>query len=209
MADPPRALVVFDLDGTLLRGPTACELIALSLGRERRMSEMERLTAPGDIAAARREMASWYLGAESARLLAALDAARVAPGAAEGIERLRTNGVEVGIASMTWRFAVDRFASIWRVEHRLGTTLAPDGTIGNVWPADKARWLRELAGRFRLARARTAAVGDSSGDHEMLAAAGIPIHVGPTPPPVSVGFRHRPDADIDEIARLLLDGWRT
>ena len=56
----PDALVVFDLDGTLLRGPTVCEVIAQSLGRLPRMQEFERLKHREGILAAREEMALWY-----------------------------------------------------------------------------------------------------------------------------------------------------
>ena len=48
-------LAAFDLDGTLLRGQTACEAIAKGIGRIERMRELERLEST-DI----EEMAEWY-----------------------------------------------------------------------------------------------------------------------------------------------------
>ncbi len=55
-----RCLAVFDLDGTLLRGLTVCEVLAESLGYLSRMRELEARIAQGDIVAARMEMARWY-----------------------------------------------------------------------------------------------------------------------------------------------------
>ena len=52
-------LAAFDLDGTLLRGRTACEAIAKGIGRLGRMRELEQLESNQieEITAAREEMA--------------------------------------------------------------------------------------------------------------------------------------------------------
>jgi len=50
---PAPALAVFDLDGTLLRGRTVCELLAEPLGRLDRMQQLERFSTEADLAAAR------------------------------------------------------------------------------------------------------------------------------------------------------------
>jgi len=55
-----RGLVVFDLDGTLIRSLSACELLARGLGRAERMRQFEALSTPAEIAQARLEMAAWY-----------------------------------------------------------------------------------------------------------------------------------------------------
>jgi phosphoserine phosphatase len=49
-------LVLFDLDGTLLRGQTVCEVMAYLLGRLGEMKRFEGLTGRAEIAAARMEM---------------------------------------------------------------------------------------------------------------------------------------------------------
>src|SRR5688500_8189762 len=56
----PWGLVVFDLDGTLLRPSTACEIIAETLGRGDEMRAFEQLEARDDITRARETMAGWY-----------------------------------------------------------------------------------------------------------------------------------------------------
>jgi phosphoserine phosphatase len=128
----PRGLVPFDLDGTLLRGPTVCELLATPLGRLAEMRRFEALSAESEIAAAREEMARWYAGLSEVELCAALAAAEWAPGAREGIALLRAHGVEVAIASITWRFAVAWVGRSLGVARVLGTGLGPGGRVEHV-----------------------------------------------------------------------------
>ena len=47
----------------------------------------------------------------------------------------------IGIASITWSFAVEHFARLLGVEHWLGTVLEDSGGICHVWPHDKAAHL--------------------------------------------------------------------
>ena len=137
----------------------------------------------------------------------ALGAARLAPGAREGTALLRANGVEVVIASITWEFAVRWVAEELGVARILGTRLGPDGRIGHVWPADKARWLAGLAAELGPPAGRTAAVGDSPSDAGLLSAAALRFYVGEGPPPEVPGLVHRPGADVAGIARDLLAAW--
>src|SRR5690242_6391875 len=106
-----RGLVVFDLDGTLLRGPTVCELLAAPLGRSDEMRAFEWLHTEQEIAQARVEMARWYSGIPRGRLLRSLETAQWASGAVEGVALLRDAGIEVAIASITWSFGVEYFAT--------------------------------------------------------------------------------------------------
>lgn len=57
-----RGVVVFDLDGTLLRGDTICEVLAKPLGRIDEMKRFEALTSEKDIEIGRIEMAECYKG---------------------------------------------------------------------------------------------------------------------------------------------------
>ena len=109
----PVGLAVFNLDGTLLRGETVCEVLAQTLGRLDRMREFETLTLEGEIAAAREEMAAWYQSVPQAELIKLLESATIAPGASEGIGLLRQHGIVAGMASITWEFAVEWFAQLF------------------------------------------------------------------------------------------------
>jgi len=200
-----RALVVFDLDGTLLRGPTVCEVLARSLGRLPRMQEFERLKQREGISAAREEMAMWYREVPRSTLLQSLSQAQQAPGLAEGISLLQAHGVSIGIASITWRFAATHFADALGIEHCLATVLQDSGAIDHVWPEHKAEWALNLAARLKVPFERTAAVGDSAGDYEMLGVVNTPIFVGAEPPQAS--WRHMPAANIEHVARHLIGVW--
>jgi FMN phosphatase YigB (HAD superfamily) len=79
-------LVVFDLDGTLIRGSTVCELLAEPLGKLSRMQQFEKLKTEDEITSARIEMASWYADIPLTRLIESLEAARLAPGTLVGEE---------------------------------------------------------------------------------------------------------------------------
>jgi len=204
-----RGLVAFDLDGTLLRGPTVCELLAAPLGRLAEMRRFEALSSEREIAAAREEMARWYEGRSTTELCEALEAATWAPGAREGVALLQANGVEVVIASITWSFAVEWVAERLGVARSLGTRLEPGGGVGHVWPRDKARWLERLLSELRVAAGRAAAVGDSGSDAELLEAAELRFFVGAGPLPALPALEHRPAGDIAAIAREILGRWAT
>lgn len=197
-----RGLVIFDLDGTLLRGLTCCEVLAVPLGKSAEMQAIERLTHEHELAAARHDMAAWYRTMSRDVLLAHLDTAVIAPGAAEGVAALQAEGFEVGIASLTWVAAVERFAAMFGISRFIGTDLHDDGSITHVWPRDKATWLRITAGNLGLGLDRVAAIGDSHGDRPMLEVAGLKIFVGAHPIDVD-GCHHAPAADIREIAKLI------
>jgi HAD superfamily phosphoserine phosphatase-like hydrolase len=198
-------LAVFDLDGTLLRGPTVCEVLARPIGKLERMRELERGAC--DLKAARAEMAGWYRasGYGDARLVELLAAAEIAPGADEGCALLRGRAVEIALASVTWSFAVEHFAQRFGASTWLATTLGKDGEIGHVFAADKAAWLERLARERGIDRGRIAAVGDSVGDVPMLRVAGTAIFVGAA---LCAGapshVRHLPSCDIRDVARAIL-----
>lgn len=197
-------LVAFDVDGTLLRGPTLCECIADGIGRRQEMRAMERLTSANDIAAARAEMISWYRCHDMATLLGFVRAATFAPGAREGVAALKQSGVHVVLVSITWQFALDWVASELGADLAVGTRWCPDGTIEHFWPADKVTWLARHAARLGVRPARIAAVGDSAGDMQMLRYAGRGYFVGHGREQLPAHVKHLPAADIREIVRDIL-----
>ncbi len=210
MNDKPksiRGLAVFDLDGTLLRGDTVCEVLAKPLDRLVEMKHFEGLTEERDIAAAREQMVGWYEVRTTTELRAELRGASWAPGAHEAVRRLQSVGVAVAIASLTWQFAVSWFASQLGVDDYLGTDLFPDGRIVHVWPRDKARWLRELAATYGVPSDRIAAIGDSKGDLEMLHAASLRVFVGSTVPSGLGQVIHAPNANLCHVADRIIDEW--
>ena len=204
-------LVSFDLDGTLLRGQTACEAIARGIGRIERMQELEQMRSYEieKIIAAREEMAAWYAPFTFDALCEHLNAIEVAPGVPEGFALLREHGFKICIASLTWQFAVEWFATRMGVDYAKGTGLSLDGAIANVWPEDKASWVIGLGRTLGIGPQSTAAVGDSSGDIPMLLAAGHGYWVGETMPPELEGqVTHVPHADILSLSQTLVSAVR-
>ena len=207
MTRRPRGIAIFDLDGTLLRGDTVCEVLAKPLGRLERMRQFEQLKSESEIADARREMLSWYREHTRAALCAHLSAATWAPGAKRAVRDLQRVDILVGIASITWRFAVEWFANQLHVHHCPGTDVRSDGEITHVWRPDKAQWLKDLARTYRVPRDRVAAVGDSCGDVDMLSAAYLRYFVGEAGTPEIPALVCMPNADLMLIAQSIIEAW--
>lgn len=206
MLDLPAKLVAFDLDGTLLRGDTACLAIATRLGQRERMLEMERLTERDDILAAREEMTGWYQSVSMADLCASLEELVLAPGTLKAFQLLKQCQIRIAIISVTWDFAVAWVAQRLGADSYVGSRYYANGLIGHFWPEDKPRWLRALAESFGLQMDQVAAVGDSPGDFPMLRVVGHPFFVGKSRPSGIDHLTHYPDGNILSIARQLVDG---
>jgi phosphoserine phosphatase len=152
-------------------------------------------------------MAEWYKGHPIETLHDHLRNARWAPGAHEAIRILQEAQVVVAIASITWKFAVRWFAEQLNVENYVGTDISPRGEILHVWGRDKARWLQELAAGYGASPDRTAAVGDSNGDLDMLRAAALRFFVGAKSVADLDDVIHLPEADLRVVAKRIIHEW--
>jgi HAD superfamily phosphoserine phosphatase-like hydrolase len=197
-------LVAFDVDGTLLRGPTICECIAAGIGKQKEMREFEQLTSTVEIAEARATMVSWFRDHDRATLLQHVQTAALAAGVHDGMADLKRAGVQVALVSITWQFAVEWLAIKLGADWAVGTQWRADDEIVHFWPADKATWLAGRATAVGLHSAQIAAIGDSAGDLPMLKYAGTGYFVGRNPADLPSHVKHWPAADISEIVRDLL-----
>ena len=204
MTRRPVRLVAFDLDGTLLRGPTICEVLAEKFGTLDRMRAIEQLRDLADISAARQEMLNWYGHAPLAGLCAELTRVEIAPGAEQAFRLLATREIPTVIVSVTWMFAVEWFARRFGAAAWVGTSVTTAGAIGHFWPHDKPVWLSRYASDLGVELAEVAAVGDSHGDIPMLAKVGHPVFVGAQLPAQISHALHKPNADLREIAETIL-----
>lgn len=202
-----KSLVVFDFDGTLSRGPTICEVLAESLSRLPRMQEIELLKTRAEMTAAREEMAIWHDGMTNSDIEKSLQAVNLAPGLESAFSLLREHGVIIAIASITCRFAIEHFAEKWGVEYYIGTDILPSGEIDHVWAEQKAQFVQKLSAQLNIPLARIAAVGDSSGDFDMLEIAGMPIYVGTSSQQHQNDWLCLPNANIMDIAQHLIKEW--
>lgn len=197
-------LIAFDLDGTLLRGDTVCEVIARGLGKLDRMREFEKRTTREDGAADRREMAKWYDAIDNATLLSYLPNATVAPGVTAAFDLLRRTGTKTAVVSITWGFAVEWYAEQFGADYWVGTEYVPLDRVVHFWPEDNPRFVKKIADTLGVGMAQVAAVGDSSGDVPMLRAVGHSAFVGTNPPDGFTAYIHVPDGDILRIVRELV-----
>jgi len=202
-----KSLVVFDFDGTLGRGLTICEVLAKSISRLPRMQEIELLKTKADITAAREEMAHWYDDMTESDVAKSLEGVILAPGLESAFSLLRGHGVTIAIASITWKVAIAHFAKRWSIAHYIGTNILASGEIEHVWAEQKAQFVQKLSAQLNIPLARTAAVGDSSGDFDMLKIVGVPVYVGVSTQQCQEGWLHLPNADITDIARILIERW--
>lgn len=204
MPSQPRRvrLVAFDLDGTLIRGPTICESLAAPLGKLSRMREIEQLRDFTEIRAARQEMLTWYGEPLDAQCKVLTEVA-IAPGADEAFDLLGQRGIPTAIVSITWSFAVEWFARRFRAGAWIGTGVQA-GEIQHFWPGDKPAWLGRYAKSLGIELSEVAAFGDSHGDVPMLTAVGHPFFVGNDLPVEISHAVHKPSADLREIAHCIL-----
>ena len=197
-------IAAFDLDGTLLRGQTACEAIAMGIGRIGRMREFEELGSSQI-----EEMAEWYSSFTFSDLCKHLTAIRVAPGVNEGFALLHDHGFKIAIVSLTWEFAVEWFANRLGADYSVGTGLSSCGLITHFWPQDKALWLTGLAAKLGVDMKDVAAVGDSGGDIPMLLSVGHRYWVGETILPQLEGkVIHEPTGDMRLVAHRIIEAQR-
>jgi len=201
-------IVAFDLDGTLIRGKTACEAIAEGIGRAERMGEFEQLRSDQfeEVRAAREEMAGWYSSYTTSDLCAHLAIAPVAPGVVEAFSLLHEEEFKIAIVSLTWSFAAQWFADRWGADYSVGTRLSPDEGVTHFWPQDKALWLTGLADSLGVSLTDVTAVGDSRGDIPMLLVAGHRYWVGEAiPPELEDNVIHAPDGNVLCLTRRIVE----
>ena len=208
-------LVVFDVDGTLIREKTVCEVIASKIDRVERMDWLENnagtpSTSTGlppntSVISAREEMADWYIEAGREAVDTFFESLIWAGGAHAGIKSLIDSGWLVAIASLTWRFGVETIAQDLGVNEVIATQLDWNTKeINHVFAADKPVFLQETAAKHGIPSNRVFAVGDSGGDIPMLKAAANGFYIGDSDPGIA-GTVHVPAARIDTIAELILN----
>ena len=150
-------------------------------------------------------MAEWYSENTVDDLTSHHIHAKLAPGASEGINLLKSSGIRTAIVSVTWEFAVEWFATRLGIEYYAGTRLFPYGCISHFWAQDKPIWLRTITEPLGFGLDAVAAVGDSSGDIPMLEAVGYPFFVGHTKPGELMRAEHLPGSSIYTVAQHIVE----
>jgi phosphoserine phosphatase len=108
----PLRLAVFDLDGTLVPTTTVCLHLAECMGHIDELRDVERRYATHEIS--NTEVAAFdaphYAGLSLDDVERRLDSIPCIAGIAETVEALRRSGMDVLLATVTWRFAAEHFA---------------------------------------------------------------------------------------------------
>jgi phosphoserine phosphatase len=182
-------VVVFDLDGTLLRHTTVTLLLAEHLGQVETINEMERAFAAGEISnrAIADASAACYAGRTTSEITSVLAAAGWIDGIDETFLTLAQAGTQVLLATITWRFAAEflqerhAFAAVSGTELRIA-----DGVVGNHVSRyfdehDKLRFVEEWCAERDVSLVDVAAVGDSRSDLPLFGRVGRSIALNATP----------------------------
>jgi phosphoserine phosphatase len=143
--------VVFDLDGTLLRGTTVSLLLAEWLGQTEEIARLERAFSAHEISntAVADATAEWLRGRRRSEAWRVLAGGPWINGMSETFRALRSAGVSLLLGTITWNFAAQMLAEQHGFAAVSGTQLqTTDGVLsGNVTryfdEHDKVRFVEE------------------------------------------------------------------
>jgi phosphoserine phosphatase len=180
-------LAVLDVDGTLKQAESPYQYLHERLGIEHLAAEHRDLALAGHISYGEwlfRDVALWT-GQPVDRLAAWLAQNPYVPGAADFVAGLKAAGVVIALVSAGFTLNTDPVAAELGVDYVLANELGVtdgrlDGSALNHVPeGGKAAFVRNLMARLDVSQDETLAAGDTRGDLELFACAGLRIAVNP------------------------------
>lgn len=204
-------VVVFDLDGTLLRNSTVARLLAEHLGQDKAAAELDRALAAGEISssALARRSAAWLARCTSSDVHAALKTGSWIAGIEETVQTLTRAGSHVLLATIGWRFAAEMLCERYGLVAVGGTELdSADGVLGarvtrSFDEHDKARSVQEWCAQLDLPMTEVAAIGDSRSDLPLFAAAACSVALNATPDARAAAAHVIDTEDLRDVLPLL------
>ena len=182
-------VIVFDLDGTLLRGTSVSLLLAQWLGQAEEMAELERAFHAHEISnsVVADTSAGWLAGRSTADAWRVLTDGTWIAGMAETFRALTDAGVSLLLGTITWSFAAGMlrerygFAAVSGTEMRVN-----DGILSGIVTRyfdehDKVRFVEKWCVQNGFSMSQVAAVGDSRSDVPLFRRAGMSIALNATP----------------------------
>ena len=208
-----KALLVADMDSTIVTGETLDDLAAHA-GMQERVAAITARSMNGEIdfREALRERVALLRGLDLAALEATWAQVRLTPGAATLVATMRAHNAATALVSGGFTFFASRVAALAGFEAHRANTLLDDGAALTGEVAEpildgdaKLAALEELATARGVKLGATLAVGDGANDLPMLAAAGLGVafHARPV---VAGAARHRVD-HADLRALLFAQGY--
>jgi phosphoserine phosphatase len=202
-------VVVFDLDGTLLRGTTVSLLLAQWLGRGEEIAELERAFHAHEISNSviADTSAAWFEGCHIADVWRVLADGPWIGGMAETLQTLGDAGINLLLGTITLRFAAEMLRERHGFAAVSGTEMAAnDGVLSGVVSRyfdehDKLRFVQDWCAEHGYSMSQVAAVGDSRSDVPLFREVGLSIALNATPDAQATAT-HR--VDTDDLRDLLM-----
>ncbi|MER6911314.1 HAD family phosphatase [Streptomyces sp. NPDC000594] len=215
MDTPPfrHPVVVFDLDGTLVRSTTVSLLLAKGLGHLPAVEELERGYDAHllDNEEFTHREAALFAGTPAARAVAQLREVPWIGGVKETLAALTAGGCTLLLTTLAWQFAVEE------LEHRhffsevrgAGLEVVDGVFTGRVerhfHEEDKRSFVESWCAARGIPLSEVAAVGDSRTDLHLFAAVGTAVAVNASPE-ARAAARHTVDTDDLRAILPLLRG---
>jgi phosphoserine phosphatase len=181
-------VVVFDLDGTLLRRTTVALLLAEHCGHAETFGEFERAFTAGEISnrGIADASAASFAGRTMSEIASVLEAASWIDGIDETLRTLAQAGTHVLLATITWRFAAELlqerhgFAAVSGTELQV-TSGVLGGSVRRYFDEhDKLQFVEQWCGKRGISLGDVAAVGDSRSDLPLFRRAGRSVALNAT-----------------------------
>jgi phosphoserine phosphatase len=206
-------VVVFDLDGTLLRGTTISLYLAERMGRGATVADLERRFGAHEISnrVLADTTAAWFEGRDHASVWEELAGAPWIGGVAETVHDLRAGCSRVLLATVTWRFAAEMLQRRYGFDGVCGTGMGTDGgrLSGRVSryfdEFDKLAWVERWCARRGIDMAAVAAVGDSRSDVPLFDRVGLAIALNASEDARAAAGRSLETEDLRDVLPLLLE----
>jgi len=178
-----KALLVADMDSTIIQGETLDELAGFA-GIGERIAAITRRAMNGelDFKAALRERVAMLKGLDVGALEKTWRQVRLTPGARELVATMRARGALTVLVSGGFTYFTSRVAAELGFDLHRSNSLLDDGTALTGQVAEpildrdsKLATLNELAARRGVRLQATLAVGDGANDLDMIRAAGLGV----------------------------------
>jgi phosphoserine phosphatase len=204
-------VVVFDLDGTLLRGTTVSLLLAQWLGREDEVSELERAFRAHEISnsVVADTSAGWLAGKSVAEAWLLLADGPWIDGMAETFRALAAAQVSLLLGTITWSFAAEMLRERYSFQAASGTEMqADDGVLSGAVSRyfdehDKVCFVEEWCAQNGYSMSQVAAIGDSRSDVPLFRRVGMSIALNATSNAQAVATHVLDTEDLRDVLALL------
>jgi phosphoserine phosphatase len=204
-------IVVFDLDGTLLRGTSVSLLLAQWLGQTEEIAELERAFHAHEISnsVVADTSAGWLAGQSTADTWRVLMEGTWIAGMTETFQALANDGVSLLLGTITWSFAAEMLRERYGFAAVSGTEMAAtdgvlSGTVTRYFDEhDKVRFVEDWCAQNGFSMSQVAAVGDSRSDVPLFRRAGTSIALNATPDAREAATHTLDTDDLCDVLALL------